>query len=232
VVGEPSAAPASAAADGEAVRARARAQFDRWAVWYDRSLLNEVVFLPSIRRCQAEIACWNARRDGRPYRMLDVGCGTGTLLTVMAYDPRCEQLVGLDYAEQMIHRAAQKFAAGPHADKLRAVRGDAERLPFASGAFDVVTCCNSFHHYPDQAAALREFRRVLRPGGMLVLIDGFRDNVIGWVVFDVLVTFVESDVHHASWSEVRRLLRAAGFSHVEQSKMNVLAPLLVNVAHV
>jgi SAM-dependent methyltransferase len=113
---------------------------------------------------------------------------------------------------------------------MHAVCADSERLPFADGAFDVVTCCNSFHHYPHQAAAVAGFRRVLRPGGMLVLIDGFRDNVVGWVVFDVFVERIEKHVHHASWSEVRGMIESAGFSKLDQRKLNVLAPLLVSVA--
>jgi ubiquinone/menaquinone biosynthesis C-methylase UbiE len=107
------------------------------------------------------------------------------------------------------------------------VHGDSERLPFADASFDVLTCCNSFHHYPHQPAVIREFRRVLRPGGMALLIDGFRDNVVGWVVFDVIVTLAERDVHHAPWSSVRKWFQQAGLRDIRQRKMNVLAPLLI-----
>lgn len=208
----------------------ARRQFERWALSYDRSLLNELVFFPTIRACQEEILRWALARGGRPFRMLDVGCGTGTLLSIMARQPQAELLVGLDYAEAMVARAAEKFSASADAGRLAAVRGDAERLPFADASFDVLTCCNSFHHYPHQADAVREFHRVLRPGGLLVLVDGFRDNVIGWVVFDVFVAAAEKHVHHVAWSQMRRMILEAGFSGLRQRKMNVLAPLLVNIA--
>jgi ubiquinone/menaquinone biosynthesis C-methylase UbiE len=151
---------------------------------------------------------------------------------LLAHDAHAELLVGLDYADAMIRRATQKFSQSDHAAKLRAIRGDAERLPFPDETFDVVTCCHSFHHYPHQAHAVREFRRVLRPGGLLVLIDGFRDNVIGWLVFDVGVALVERHVHHASWSELHRLIHEADLAVQHQRKMNVLAPLLVSVARV
>ncbi|MBU0617942.1 MAG: class I SAM-dependent methyltransferase, partial [Planctomycetes bacterium] len=114
----------------------------------------------------------------------------------------------------------------------RAIQADSERLPFPQSTFDVVTCCNSFHHYPHQAEAICGFRRVLRPNGLLVLIDGFRDNVIGWVVFDVGVAVVERHVHHASWSELRGMIHDASFAELHQRKKNVLAPLLINVARV
>lgn len=214
------------------VKKHARGHFEQWALSYDRSKLNELVFFPSVRACQEEIIRWQSTRGSRPFRMLDVGCGTGTLLALMAQDTNTELLVGLDYAEEMVRRAAEKFAAGDHAAKRQALRGDAEHLPLANRSFDVVTCCNSFHHYPHQPVAIREFERVLRPGGMLILIDGFRDNVIGWLVFDVGVATVEKHVHHASWSELHGMIDDAGFATVRQRKMNVLAPLLVNVATV
>lgn len=212
------------------MKQHARAHFESWALSYDRSRLNELVFYPSVRACQEEITRWQVSRGDKPFRMIDVGCGTGSLLALLARDSRAELLVGLDYTDAMIRRAAEKFADSEYANKLRAVRGDSERLPFPDRSFDVVTCCNSFHHYPHQADAVRGFRRVLRPGGLLVLIDGFRDNVIGWLVFDVGVALVEKHVHHAGWSELRKMIIDAGFAELHQRKKNVLAPLLVNVA--
>ena len=212
------------------IRRTARTHFDKWALSYDQSRLNELVFFPTVRACQEEIARWQAGRGGRPFRMLDVGCGTGTLINLMADWPEAELLVGLDYSPVMAAAVAQKNAASPQADKLGVVVADSERLPFGAQTFDVVTCCNSFHHYPHRAAVVRGFHRVLRPGGLLVLIDGFRDNVIGWLVFDVAVAWVEKDVYHVPWSEMREMISAAGFATLRQRKMNVLAPLLVNVA--
>ncbi|MCC6358724.1 MAG: class I SAM-dependent methyltransferase [Phycisphaerales bacterium] len=227
---EPMAEKLPATGDREAIKTIARAQFEKWALSYDRSWLNEIVFFPSIRRCQEEIARWKLARGGQPYRVLDVGCGTGTLLSLLARDPLCDRAIGLDYAKEMVRRAASKFAQAERPERLQALNGDAERLPLCDAGVDIVTCCNSFHHYPHQGVALREFRRVLRPGGRLILIDGFRDNVIGWLVFDVGVEGIEKCVHHASWSEVRTGLQQAGFTDINQSKMGVLAPLLVSVA--
>jgi ubiquinone/menaquinone biosynthesis C-methylase UbiE len=235
---EPAGAPAPPGTEAVTTRRarfkhQARAEFDKWALSYDRSLLNELIFYPSLRTCQQEIARWQARRSTRPFRMLDIGCGTGSLLALISHNPQAELLVGLDFARVMVRQATDKFARSEQAGKLHAVQGDSERLPFPSQTFDVVTCCNSFHHYPHQAQAVREFRRVLRPGGLLVLIDGFRDNVIGWVVFDVGVASVEKHVHHASWSELHRMLvHDADFAALHQRKVNVFAPLLVNVARV
>jgi SAM-dependent methyltransferase len=238
------------------MRQSARAEFDKWAASYDRSFLNELVFLPTIRACREELARWHGAEAlvGKPpvapdgpadgslaasdgdsvvhagYRLLDVGCGTGNLLACLAGDDEARELVGLDFSPEMVRLAGEKFAAHPAAERLRVVHGDAEHLPFEAGAFDALCCCHSFHHYPHQAAVIREFWRVLRPGGLLILIDGFRDNVVGWIVFDVAVALVERHVHHAAWSEIRRWVEEAGFARLTQRKLNVLAPLLVNVA--
>ncbi len=212
------------------MRHKARTHFDQWALSYDRSKLNELVFFPTIRTCQEEIERWQQTRGHQPFRMLDVGCGTGTLLSLVAADEYAEQLVGLDYSPVMARLFSKKASRSSYADKLHAIVADSERLPFADAAFDVVTCCNSFHHYPHQAEVIRGFHRVLRPGGLLILVDGFRDNVIGWLVFDVGVAWVEKEVHHAAWSEVRDMIHAAGFATLRQRKLNVFAPLLVNIA--
>ena len=213
-----------------AIRRSARDQFDRWARTYDRSWLNELVFYPTVRICLEELTRWQRARGGGPFRLLDVGCGTGLLLRLLAGRADAAQLAGLDYSPEMLRRLTAAAAEVPGGGRIFAVQGDAERLPFADASFDLVTCCNSFHHYPHQAAAIAGFHRVLRPGGRLILVDGFRDNVIGWVVFDVAVAFVEGNVHHAAWWHVRSLIETAGFARVQQRKVNVLAPLLVSVA--
>jgi len=212
------------------MRSAARAHFDKWALGYDRSRLNELIFYPTVRVCLEEIARWQAGRAGAVFDFLDVGCGTGTLASLVAQQDAARRVVGLDFSPVMIERLHEKIAAGPQPAKLEAVEGDAEHLPFEPESFDVVTCCNSFHHYPHQAAVVAGFHRVLRPGGTLILADGFRDNVIGWIVYDVAVAWVEGDVHHASWSAMQRMIKAAGFATLRQRKMNVLAPVLVNVA--
>ena len=181
-------------------KAQARRQFEKWALSYDRSYLNELVFFPCVRACQEEILRWQIPRGDQPFSVLDIGCGTGTLLSLLSRDRRAERLVGLDYSEAMVTRAGAKFAQLEGAERMLALQGDAEHLPLAGKSFDVVTCCNSFHHYPHQAEALRGIKRVLRPGGMLLLLDGFRDNIIGWLIFDVCVATAEKHVHHAKWS--------------------------------
>jgi len=207
----------------------AHRQFHDWAHTYDRSLLNRFLFEPAYIALLEELARYRQERRG-PIDLLDIGCGTGTFASLVSRQPWDTRVTAVDFVARMCKLAHEKLEGGPANGMRRVINADSEHLPFASGSFDVVTCSNSFHHYPHQAEVVREIRRVLRPGGRLVLIDGFRDNAIGWFVFDVVIERIEGSVHHAPWTHVRRLLTDAGFNIRRQRKINFLFPLLVSVA--
>lgn len=106
-----------------------------------------------------------------PSRVLDVGCGTGYLLRLLASRlPGAVELVGIDPAPRMVEVAS----AGPTGDsRIRILAGAAEELPFPESSFDLVVSTTSFDHWTDQGAGLRECARVLAPGGWLALTDLF-----------------------------------------------------------
>jgi len=105
-----------------------------------------------------------------PQRVLDVGCGTGYLLRLLAERcPDASDLAGIDAAPSMIETAQQ--AADDR--RLRFTVGTAERLPYPDGAFDLVVSTTSFDHWADQRVGLGECARVLAPGGHLMLADVF-----------------------------------------------------------
>lgn len=214
--------------DASKAKEQARRQFEAWAATYDRSLLNHFLFWPSYLVFMEEVARWCAERD-RPFAVLDIGCGTGTFTGLLASSPWPVRAVGLDYAPAMCVAAAGKTASAGASQRVRFVAGDSEHLPFADASFDLITCSNSFHHYPHQQTVVHEMRRLLRPAGRLVLIDGFRDNVIGWFVFDVIITRVEKDVYHAPWSIIDRYCVNAGFTNIRRRKFNLWFPLLATI---
>lgn len=215
-----------------AVKHKARTQFDSWAHTYDRSIVQHLLFQPSYRLFMQELYRW--RKDiAAPFDLLDIGAGTGTWTAMVAGSPLpSRRVVGLDYSKNMCRAAHRKGSEiGTAAPNF--INGDAEHLPFADRSFDVVTCSNSFHHYPHQQAAVIEMRRILRPGGRLMLIDGFRDNVIGWTLFDVFITLAESTedakVQHASWSQMRAYFEHAGFRDIRQKKTGIWAPIFITM---
>ncbi|MFI5455294.1 MAG: class I SAM-dependent methyltransferase [Isosphaerales bacterium] len=200
-------------------------EFTRWSSSYDRSILQWLLFGPSHRVLIRRI------RDvagDRPVKMLDVGCGTGMFASkVRAALPRVE-VCGVDLVPEMLRKGQPRWRLDP--GHVFPVRGDSERLPFGSQTFDIVTCANSFHHYPHQERAVAEMRRVLRSGGRLMIIDGYRDGPWGWFIYDVCVAGVEGDVHHASAQRFRDLMSEAGLQAVAQRVYQGLAPFLITEA--
>jgi SAM-dependent methyltransferase len=97
-------------------------------------------------------------------RVLDVGCGTGANGPVLASEGRFA--IGLDASP--IPLALTGAGAGQRGYAAR-VRGDAARLPFADGSFDLVVALDVIEHLADDNAAARDMHRVLRPGGALVV---------------------------------------------------------------
>ena len=139
-----------------------------WPRRYD--LLNAVFFLGKERRFRQEVLDLARLTPGE--RVLDVGCGTGTL--AIAARERLGpdgEVHGVDPSPEMIEHAREKARrAGLTVDFQVGV---IEELPFEKGSFDAVTSTLMFHHL-DQDLRLRglaEVRRVLRPGGRLLVVD-------------------------------------------------------------
>jgi ubiquinone/menaquinone biosynthesis C-methylase UbiE len=206
-------------------KTQATHEFTRWSESYDRSILQVLLFGPShraiIRRIKAEFG-------DKAIRVLDVGCGTGVFASRIRESLPNAQVWGIDLVLGMLTKGAERWKR--HADGICAIQADSERLPFGRGVFDVVTCANSFHHYPHQDRAVEEMHRVLKPGGRLMLVDGYRDAPWGWLIYDVCVAGVEGAVHHASARRVRDLFALACFGEVSQKVHRGFAPFLLSEA--
>jgi ubiquinone/menaquinone biosynthesis C-methylase UbiE len=197
-------------------------EFTRWSQTYDKSILQWLLFAPSHRVLIQRIRDTAGERS---IRILDVGCGTGVFASkIRASIPRAE-VCGVDLVSGMLSKGERRWKL--HQGHVLPVQGDSERLPFASESFDIVTCANSFHHYPRQDRAVAEMRRVLKPGGRLMIIDGYRDGVWGWFIYDVCVAGVEGDVHHASAARFRDLMTETGLKAVAQRVFHGPAPFLI-----
>jgi ubiquinone/menaquinone biosynthesis C-methylase UbiE len=127
------------------------------AAGYDRGAGSERLLIGDTR----------ARLCGQAHgRTLEVAVGTGLNLGLYADDVA---LTALDLSGGMLAVAADRAARLPL--RVDLVQGDAEQLPFSGSAFDTVVCTLSLCAIPDQAAAVTEMHRVLRPGGHLLLVD-------------------------------------------------------------
>ena len=105
------------------------------------------------------------------HRILDIGCGTGTLVTVIKGLYPAAEVIGLDPDPGALARAARKASRANVAVQLD--RGFSNELPYPDAFFDRVLSSFMFHHVePEQRpATLREVRRTLKPGGELHLMD-------------------------------------------------------------
>lgn len=104
-------------------------------------------------------ALLDAVAAGKSTQLLDVACGTGALSALAA--GLGAQTTGVDFSPQMVAQARQRHPA------LRFAEADAQALPFADHRFDAVVVNFGIHHFPFPVQALREARRVLRPGGRM-----------------------------------------------------------------
>lgn len=100
-------------------------------------------------------------------RVLEVSFGTGYLMS--HYGTQCGELVGLDESEDMLRQAQARLAA--RGVRAQLLIGDAQALPFAEGSFDCLVNTDAFSLYGDRERAMREFYRVLKPGGRMVLME-------------------------------------------------------------
>jgi demethylmenaquinone methyltransferase / 2-methoxy-6-polyprenyl-1,4-benzoquinol methylase len=101
--------------------------------------------------------------------VLDVATGTGLVARRLA--ARNLRVIGLDQSEDMLRRGAETIAGTQLAERIRFVRGRAERLPFPDATFDAVTFTYLLRYVDDPAATVAELVRVLRPGGTMASLE-------------------------------------------------------------
>jgi ubiquinone/menaquinone biosynthesis C-methylase UbiE len=110
-----------------------------------------------------EIVGWIRPFLGEERRILDVGGGTGALARHL-YKAAGAQVTVLDPTPEMLRYIP---ADGP----IHGVVGTAEAMPFEDDSFDALIVTDAFHHFRDQAGAVAEFRRVVRPGGGVIVVE-------------------------------------------------------------
>ncbi|MFN0207636.1 MAG: class I SAM-dependent methyltransferase [Planctomycetota bacterium] len=149
---------------------------------------------------------------------LDLGCGTGFFLADVRTHSR--QAVGLDISYEMLDLAQKELP-----DTFTA-QGDAENLPFKESSFDVVFCKGSLHHTRDHEGFLKGCRRVLRPGGVLILSEPCNDNPIIRFARFLLYRFssrFHPDDEGFRETQMSEMVKNAGFEVARSRKFGVFA---------
>ena len=169
---------------------------------YNLRFLQQWVYRPAHDEVIAQLRAHQSRS------IADIACGTGVLADRIERELHPDEIYGLDVSDGMLGEAR---ARSTHVQWLSA---PAEHLPFDDGALDAVVTTSAFHFF-DQAAALREFHRVLSSGGLVAvaalstrstLLQG--PSAIRW-----------KPAHHASPAEMRQLFESAGFAVSEQHRI-------------
>ena len=221
----PVAAVRDRAGDGEAHAAAVRTMFDRIAPTYDR--LNRLLSV-GIDVAWRKRAVTAAMKGAPAGAVFDLCAGTMDLTALLAEARPDERVVAADFAAQMLEAGRAKV---PSAERVVA---DALALPFSDGEFAVVVCGFGVRNLADPARGAREVRRVLKPGGVFVVLEFFRPTravtrafhaayargvlpALGGIVSGdrgAYAYLAESMKGFLSRAEYQRLLEGAGFRNV------------------
>jgi ubiquinone/menaquinone biosynthesis C-methylase UbiE len=147
-----------------------------------------------------------------PYRWA-VDLGTGAGFTAFAMSPCAQRVLATDLTRPMLEQA-RRLGRERQLINLALVQAPAEALPFAAGSLDLVTCRVACHHFASLEQALDEVRRVLKPGGALVVADSVspEDDAVSRWMNDVELRRDFSHVHNRKVSQWEALLAGRGLA--------------------
>lgn len=143
-----------------------RAMFNAISPRYD--FLNHFLSFGTDRRWRKKLI--KIVSEKHPRRILDVATGTGDVAIALAAT-KAEKIIGIDIAENMLDIARKKIASRYLVDVISMEKSDAENIPFSDDDFDIVTVAFGVRNFENLLKGLMEMRRVLKPGGILVILE-------------------------------------------------------------
>lgn len=170
---------------------------------YDADLLQRWVYRPAQDEMLALLRAHGSRQ------VADIGCGTGILAARIAAEVKPDVLYGIDASEGMLAQARRRST------EVRWMTAPAEQLPFEAGSLDAVVTTSAFHFF-NQPAALREFHRVLAPGGVAAVatLSPYQP-----IPLYRLSASRFNPLHSPSPAAMRRLFTDAGFTLDDQHRV-------------
>ena len=170
---------------------------------YDLPFLQQWVYRPA----QDEVIA--ALKESDAHRVADIACGTGILAARIASELQLDEVYGVDMSDGMLAQAEARSS------EVRWRKGPAEHLPFEDGTLDAVVTTSAFHFF-DQPAALRDFHRVLAPGGLAAVATLSPRQVLP---LHRLSANRLNPAHNPSPAEMRALFEDAGFAVSDQHRV-------------
>lgn len=211
------------------------ALFDRIAYSYDK--LNHLLSFNIDKRwrriaVKQLVPCQN---------LLDVAIGTADLAIEMVKQGKAQLVTGIDLSTEMMKIGAKKVEKAHLQEQISFTEGSALALPYPDGHFDAVTCAYGVRNFSDLNQGLREMRRVLKPGGQLMILEfsypknkiivwfydlyfsHFLPKIGKWLSHDkTAYDYLNRSVKNFIWGEeMAERLRAAGFSGVHYRSLSM-----------
>lgn len=150
-------------------------------------------------------------------RVLDVACGTGELERRLLQSWPSLAIIGCDASAGMLAQAESKSIPG----NVAWMQADATSLPFSAASFDAAICANSFHYFRAPERSLAEMRRVLRPGGRLVLVD-WCDDYLSCRACSLWLRWTDPAFYQTySLAACRALVESSGFAIQDAQRFRV-----------
>lgn len=183
-------------------------QFTRWAKNYDKPITSFI-----FRQTNSKIASiLNPKPNSS---LLDVGCGTGILISKLLSRNKYMRIYGLDITPKMVEVAKSKFKNNPH---VKITLGSAIHMPYQDNTFDYVTCASSLHHHPNPLQSVKEMVRVLKPGGKLLILDMCIEGLIRQLFFKIEnIYHHEGKVFRLTNKKMIDLYQQVGLRQIKQS---------------
>ncbi|MGF6780968.1 class I SAM-dependent methyltransferase [Paraburkholderia sp. GAS334] len=152
--------------------------------------------------------------------IVDTGCGQGISFRLLAEAFNPSRIVGIDFHEPSLALAENAAGGCPPNTTVDVMHGDCAQLPLPDASADIVFCHQTFHHLVEQGRALAEFRRVLKPGGVLLFAESTDAYIKSWVI---RLLFRHPMHVQKSANGYLDMIRDAGFAFSER---NVSLPYL------
>ena len=170
---------------------------------YDQACLQRWVYRPAQDEAIAALQTHGSQR------VADIACGTGILADRIRREIAPDEVYGVDMSDGMLAQARQR------SPDVRWMKGPAEELPFEDGFLDAIVTTSAFHFF-DQPAALREFHRVLAPGGLAAVATISPRQVLPLQSLSASLT---NPAHNPSPADMRTLFTDAGFVVDDQHRV-------------
>lgn len=147
------------------------------------------------------------------FTVLDVGCGGGRTIEKLASLASTGKVFGIDYSPASVAVARSTNAPSIAAGRVDVQQGSVSHLPFPDDTFDAVTAVETHYYWPDFVRDLREIRRVLKPGGRLVIIaETYKGRRFDFIYRPVMMLLRATYLTPAEHNDA---LSAAGYAEIE-----------------